>query len=150
MIQANSATIASRNVALPHGKNRKTTKSALAASETTAIGRQLGSPRTAECHCQWRKHPGRNDQQERDAVHPAVQGGRSSAAQHRPINPKPGQHQRHPEQGEQHDRETTCPPVRQLIADRDCEDHNQQAGDDESCDLRPPVWGYSQLSVVSR
>ena len=47
MIQANSATIASRNVALPHGKNRKTTKSALAAIETTAIGRQLGSPRTA-------------------------------------------------------------------------------------------------------
>jgi hypothetical protein len=46
-IQANSATIASRNVALPHGKSRKTTKSALAAKETTAIGRQPGSPRTA-------------------------------------------------------------------------------------------------------
>ena len=30
----------------PHGKN-KTTKSALAATETTAIGRQQGSPHTA-------------------------------------------------------------------------------------------------------
>jgi hypothetical protein len=40
--------IASRNVALPHGKVRKTMKSALAARETTAIGRQPASPRTAE------------------------------------------------------------------------------------------------------
>ena len=40
-------TIASRNVALPHGKNKKTTNSTLAATETTAIGRQPGSLRTA-------------------------------------------------------------------------------------------------------
>jgi hypothetical protein len=39
--------IASRNVALPHGKNKKTTKRTVAATETTAIGRQPGSPRTA-------------------------------------------------------------------------------------------------------
>jgi hypothetical protein len=32
---------------LPHGSSKKTTRSPLAASETTAIGRQLGSPRTA-------------------------------------------------------------------------------------------------------
>ena len=46
-IQANRVTIAIRNEALPDGKSRKTTKSPTAASETTAIGRQLGSPRTA-------------------------------------------------------------------------------------------------------
>ena len=42
-----------------------------------------------------------------------------------------------PEQGEQHDRETTCPPARQLIAHRDCEDHNQHARDSEGRNLRP-------------
>jgi len=45
-IQAKTVTIASRNVALPNGKNRKTAKSALATTETTAIGRQQGSPHT--------------------------------------------------------------------------------------------------------
>jgi predicted RNA polymerase sigma factor len=39
-------TIAIRNEALPPGQSRKTTRSALA-RETTAIGRQLGLPRTA-------------------------------------------------------------------------------------------------------
>jgi hypothetical protein len=46
-IQANRVMIAIRNVALPHGNSRKTTKNALAATEMTAIGRQPGSPRTA-------------------------------------------------------------------------------------------------------
>ena len=46
-IQPNRVTIAIRNEALPQGKIRNTTKSAPAASETTPIGRQLGSPRTA-------------------------------------------------------------------------------------------------------
>ena len=46
-IQPNRVTIAIRNEAMPQGKIRNTTKSALAASETTPIGRQLGSPRTA-------------------------------------------------------------------------------------------------------
>ena len=73
------------------------------------------------------------------AVHPAVPGGGSSATQHRHINPKRGQDQRHPEQGEQHDRETTRPPARQLIAHRDGEDHNQQAGDNKGRNLRPTV-----------
>jgi hypothetical protein len=40
-------TIASRNVALSHGNNKKTATSELAATETTAIGRQPGSRRTA-------------------------------------------------------------------------------------------------------
>jgi hypothetical protein len=35
VIQAKTVTIASRNVALPHGNKKKTTKSALAATETT-------------------------------------------------------------------------------------------------------------------
>ncbi len=56
-IQPNRVTIAIRNEALPQGKIRNTTKSALAASETTPIGRQLRSPRTAQRHCQWREHP---------------------------------------------------------------------------------------------
>jgi hypothetical protein len=46
-IQPNRVTIAIRNEALPEGKIRNTTKSALAAIETTRIGRQYGSPRTA-------------------------------------------------------------------------------------------------------
>lgn len=37
VIQAKTVTIATRNEALPHGKSRKTMKSALAATETTAI-----------------------------------------------------------------------------------------------------------------
>jgi hypothetical protein len=45
-IQPNRVTIAIRNEALPEGKIRNTTKSALAAIETR-IGRQYGSPRTA-------------------------------------------------------------------------------------------------------
>ena len=46
-IQPNRVTIASRNEALPQGKIRNTTKSALAATEMTPIGRQLWSPRIA-------------------------------------------------------------------------------------------------------
>jgi hypothetical protein len=46
-IQPKSVTIAIRNEALPQGKIRNATNSALAASETTPIGRQLGSPRIA-------------------------------------------------------------------------------------------------------
>jgi len=55
-------------------------------------------------------------------VHAAVPGGRATAAQHRHIDPESGQDQRHPKQGEQHDRETARPPARQLIAYRDSED----------------------------
>jgi hypothetical protein len=40
-------TTAIRNEALPQGKSRKTTNSAAAARETSAVGRQLGSLRTA-------------------------------------------------------------------------------------------------------
>lgn len=39
--------IANRNVALSHGKNKKTTKRTVAAMETTPIGRQPGLRRTA-------------------------------------------------------------------------------------------------------
>ena len=46
-IQAKRMMITIRNEALPHGKNRKTTKSALAAAEATASGHQLASLRTA-------------------------------------------------------------------------------------------------------
>ena len=46
-IQGKRVTIAMRNVALPHGKIRKTMKSALAASDMTVRGRQPGSRRTA-------------------------------------------------------------------------------------------------------
>jgi hypothetical protein len=35
--------MATKNVALPHGKSKKTTKSALVVRERTAIGRQPGS-----------------------------------------------------------------------------------------------------------
>ena len=119
-------TIAMRNAALPHGKNRKTTKSALATSETTPIGRQPASPRTARAIVNGAAHTHRDDQQKRDAVHPTVPRHWATAAQHRRIDPKPGQDQRHPKQGEQHDRETARPPARQLIAYRDCEDDDQQ------------------------
>jgi hypothetical protein len=54
--QAKRVRIACRNVALPHGKNEKTTKSALAAMETTAIG-QWGSPRTASAIVKARAGP---------------------------------------------------------------------------------------------
>jgi hypothetical protein len=125
------------NVALPHGKNKKA-KSALAATETAAMGRQPGSRRAASAIVSGAS-TGRNDQQERDPVHPAVPGGRSSATQHRHINPKPGQDQRDPQQGEQHDRETTCPPVRQLIAHAHRENHNQQASNNKCRNLCPTV-----------
>ena len=46
-IQTKNVTIAIRNGALAQGKIRSTSRSALAASETIPIGRQLGSPRTA-------------------------------------------------------------------------------------------------------
>jgi hypothetical protein len=110
-------TIAIRNEALPQGKNGKTTKSTLAASETTPIGRQPRLPRS-ESHRQRCEHAHRDDQQERDAVHPAMPHGGITAAQHRHIDPKRGQDQRHPKQNEQHDCETTHPPVRQLMAHR--------------------------------
>jgi hypothetical protein len=59
-----------------------------------------------ESHRQRRQHTHRDDQQKRDAVHPAVPRGGATATQHRHIDPERGQDQRHPKQGEQHDRET--------------------------------------------
>jgi hypothetical protein len=64
------------NEALPHGKIRKTTISGLAARDITVIGPPAGVAAPRESHRQWREHAGRNDQQERDPVHPAVPGAR--------------------------------------------------------------------------
>jgi len=71
-------------------------------------------------------------------VDPAVPGGGTPATQHRHINPKRGQDQRHPQQGEQHDRETSRPPLRQLIAYRDGEDDDQQASGSKGRNLCSP------------
>jgi len=45
-----------------------------------------------ESHRQRRQHTHRDDQQKRDAVHPAVPRDRATAAQHRGIDPECGQH----------------------------------------------------------
>jgi hypothetical protein len=131
-------TIAMRNEALPQGTNRKTTKSPLATSETTVIGRQPASPRTARAIVNGASTPivmiNRNAMPCTQPCHGGI-----PTSQHRRIDPKPGQHQRHPQQDEQHDRETTRPPAGQLIAYPDGEDHDQQAGDNEGRNLRPTV-----------
>jgi hypothetical protein len=72
-------------------------------------------------------------------VHPAVPRGGIAAAQHRHINSKRGQDQRHPEQSQQRDSETTRPPARQLITRGDGEDQNQRAGDKKGRNLRLTV-----------
>ena len=69
-----------------------------------------------ESHGQRRKHPGRNDQQECDRMHPSVPGSGTPTTEQRRIDPEGGKHQRHPKQREHHDRKTARPPVRQLIA----------------------------------
>jgi hypothetical protein len=142
--QAKSIMIAIRNEALPHGKNRKTTKSALAATEATASGRQLAIPPHREGHRQRCEHAHRNDQQKRDSVHPAVPRVGITAAHHRHINSKRGQHQRRPKRSKQHNRETTRPPVRQLITQGYGENQNQRAGDKEGRNLYPTVGSTCQ------
>ena len=64
---------------------------------------------------------------------------RIPATQHRRIDPKRGKYQPHPKQSQQHDRETTRPPLRQLIAYRNGEDDDQHASDNKGPNLRPPV-----------
>ena len=89
VIQPKRVMIASRNVALPHGKNKKTTKSALAARETTPIGRQLGRRAPPE-PLSGARATRRNYQEERYPAHPAVPCVGIPASQHRSIDPKGG------------------------------------------------------------
>jgi len=61
--------IANKNVALPHGKNRKTTKSDWPRRKRQRSAAGITPHRKS--HRQRRDHARRNDQQERDAAHPA-------------------------------------------------------------------------------
>jgi hypothetical protein len=112
-------------------------KSAPAARETTVIGRQLGSRRTAKAIVRGASTPvamiNRNaipwTQPFQVAGFPPLSIGTStrnaakiSATPNRASN-----------------RETSRPPLRQLIAYRDGEDDDQQASDSEGRNLRPPV-----------
>jgi hypothetical protein len=53
------------------------------------------------------------------------------------IDPKPGQHQRHPKQCQQRDSQTAHPPRRQFLAHGGGEDDDQQARCDEARNLSP-------------
>jgi hypothetical protein len=84
-----------------------------------------------ESHRERRQQARRDDQQERDPLYPAVPGVGATATQHRDINPKRGQDQRHPKQHQQHDRHATRPLLRQPIAYRDGQNHDQQTGNNK-------------------
>jgi hypothetical protein len=68
-----------------------------------------------------------------------VPRGRASAAQHRHIDTETGQHQRNPEQCDQHECDAARPPARKLIAYRDGKEDDQQTGNNERRNLRPTV-----------
>jgi hypothetical protein len=74
-------------------------KSALAAMETTAIGRQLGSPRTARAIDTGASSPGRNDQQNAIACTQPCQVAGLPPVSIGTSTRKRGQDQRHPQQG---------------------------------------------------
>jgi hypothetical protein len=122
-------------------QDQKTTRSALAATETRAVGRQPGSPRTARAMVSGASTPVAMINKNAIACTHLCQVAGLPATEHRRIDPEGGKHQRHPKQRDQHDRKTA--PVRQLIAHCGGE-HDQQACDNKGRNLRPPVGSACQ------
>ena len=112
---------------MPHGKNKETTTSALAATETTAIGRQPGSPRTARAIVKGATTP---DAMINKNAMPCTQSCHVTGLPPLSIGistRNAAKISATPKQGEQHDREAARPPARQPIAHRDGEEDDQQA-----------------------
>jgi hypothetical protein len=85
------------------------------------IGRQPASPRIARAIVKGASTPvAMINRNAMPCTPPCQVAGLPPLSRH--IDPESGQDQRHPKQGEQHDRETARPPARQLIAYRDSED----------------------------
>jgi hypothetical protein len=110
-------TTAIRHEALPQGKSKKTTNSA-AARETSAVGRQLGSLRTARAIASGASTPSAMINKNAMPCTQPFQVLGLPPLSIAVVDPKRGQHQCHPKQCEQHDREAARPSAPQLITRR--------------------------------
>jgi len=83
---------------LPHGQEQEHDEERTGRDGYDSDRPPAGITPHRERRCQRRKYTGRNDQQERDPVDPAVPCVGIPASQHRSIDPESGQYQRHSEQ----------------------------------------------------